>query len=722
MHRLFILCFFFLITFITQATPKIDKPGVYTNCITSPNLFLDAGDTLPAVKKNGLLKKLAEAIKFRKKAKAKEQLRVLAIIDNSGLKKTLDSVNNKIVSLNTTSSAKDSALVDLQNAVKELRAMIKEGQPATGDITDDTNTAETGTPNDLPSGDKEIEVLVKQVLPLLNNTAADAQEEKEKFEKLRQLRNVMHRPAGQVDTLKQNDSILRPFSLRLQIDKQVTGFYNYQHSQGFSAADSRLINTLAWYAITFHGRTGKITGLNGYDTAGIINQVQQEGRLVTLTIINKNAADINELLTHEAAQRELVKNLIALLEQRQANGVNIYFENLPVSAGNRFVDFIRLLSDTLHTIRPDHTINVVLPSADAGNAYHPEAMSNFVDHFFVDFTQRRNNTPGPLAPLEGTLNNDISTCISRYLNKNIPPDKFILFLPYYGALYAKSNNGQFNRYIGFRTYQEIGSEYEQPVVFDKATSTVYKDIIDTLTGEVTHRIWFDNEKSLSLKYDYILQNGLGGVAIQALGFDGSYGELRDALANKFVRIDTSYFAKININPAALKPAPLEGWQWTWPYITAKFEQYHFIFAYPCETRYPRILIRRWQKAGVANNDRGAVKKEASFLFGVVSLVLLAVCLGISFLFIYQMRRLAKWKWKKWCAGILIFLCILLTSTGCMYLFLDNRITGFGASESAQDCYDFPFGTLSWFIIIGLLVGAVITRFLVFPLIRKEDIP
>jgi spore germination protein YaaH len=722
MHRLFILCSVFFTTLATQATLKEEIPAVYTSSISSPGIFFTAGDTLPAVKKNGLLKKLSEAIKFRKKAQAKEQLRVLAIIDNSGLKKSLDSISTRVVSLNNTSAGKDSSLIELQNAVKELRAMIKTNTPAAGHATVDSSIADPSALDDMPGGDKEFENLVKQVLPLLSNTATAAQEEKEKREKLRSLRGIMFRPPNTVDTLALNDSIHKTYTLQLRNKAFVTGFYHYNHSRNFSAAGSKLINTLAWYAITFDGKTGNITGMHGYDTAAVVTAVQQQGCNVTLTLINNDAAEINALLSHTAAQQKLTEHMIALLKMRQANGVNIYFENLPASSGNRFVEFIRYLYDALQSAGADYTVNIILPSSDPGNAYHPEALFNFVDHFFIDFTQRKNHVPGPLAPLQGTQNNDLTTCVSRYLNKNIPPEKFIVYLPYYGAIYKINANGQFNRFFNYISYQEIRSTYQSPVAFDKATATAYIDITAPGTDEVIGRLWFDDDKSLSLKYDFILQNGLGGVAIQALGFDGEYGELRDALANKFVLIDTVYLADIHVKPAVLKPPPLQGWQWTWPYMTAKYEQYYFLFAYPCETSYPRILVRRWQKAGVTSNNRNDIKNEATFLFGLISLLLLGLCLTISIVFIYQVRRLAKWRWKKWCAGILIFLCILLTSTTSMFLFIDNRIAGFGASESVQDCFDFPFGTLSLFIIMGLVVGMVITRFLVFPLIRKEDIP
>ena len=133
-------------------------------------------------------------------------------------------------------------------------------------------------------------------------------------------------------------------------------------------------------------------------------------------------------------------------------------------------------------------------------------------------------------------------------------------------------------------------------------------------------------------------------------------------------------------------------------------------------------MRRWENAGVRNNNRKEIKDELTILFGIISITLFIFSLAVLYIFIYQARRLSKWKWKKFVAALLIFLSVLLTVTTFMYLFLNSYIAGFGTSESPQDCFDFSLGTILTFIFTGILIGIIITRFLVFPLIKKEDIP
>jgi hypothetical protein len=49
------------------------------------------------------------------------------------------------------------------------------------------------------------------------------------------------------------------------------------------------------------------------------------------------------------------------------------------------------------------------------------------------------------------------------------------------------------------------------------------------------QVWYEDEKSLSKKYDWIIEKKIGGVGIWALGYDNGYTELWKLLADKFSR-------------------------------------------------------------------------------------------------------------------------------------------------------------------------------------------
>ena len=47
------------------------------------------------------------------------------------------------------------------------------------------------------------------------------------------------------------------------------------------------------------------------------------------------------------------------------------------------------------------------------------------------------------------------------------------------------------------------------------------------------QLYFEDVKSLSIKYDWIKKNNFGGVGIWALGYDHGYSELWNLLTEKF---------------------------------------------------------------------------------------------------------------------------------------------------------------------------------------------
>ena len=684
---------------------------------------------MPVVKKAGLFKKLADAIKFKKNARAKEQQRILDIIDKTGLKKTLDSLSTTISKTDASMAALDS----LKKAISDLKAaMDKNNQKTPGKKTNppvDSTIDNPATDIETPMNDSDIEDLAKQIVPLIA-AQDDPQVEKAKRTRLRLIRSVLSQTKDVVDTVIKSDSMKHPYQVKVSIPKTVIGVYNFENSKNYRSIDLKLFNTLAWYAASFEGKTGNIDA-HGWDSAKVLDLAQQAGCKLTLMLINEREANLRDLIHSASSQKKLSSDIITLLKGRHAESITIYFKDLPASERDSFTNFISRLSVQLRRSEADYKICIVIPCNDTEEAYDLESLNNYADKFYIDFTGAQTSIPGPLAPLQGTAGNDLKTSLGQYLSTGIATTKFIAYLPYYGYIWRPDARRNFVIRGKPISYNDIRSDYPFVPLYDKASSTAFMDIrakdsagkkYENNSGPVIGRIWFDDDKTMSLKYDMVVDNGLGGVAIQAMGYDGNYGEMRDALTDKFLIVDTSWYAAVSMTPRKKGPPPEDTWKWDWTYINAKFEQYSFLFAYPCETSFPTVLKRKWAQEGVLNLSRKRIRAEVTDIMRIMTLTLLILCLFFLGFFIYQVRRLAKWQWKKFFAGLLIFLSILLTVSSSMFLFTNTGINGFGASDSPQDCYDFPISTIFSFIFCGILIGGLITRFLVFPLIKREDIP
>lgn len=53
------------------------------------------------------------------------------------------------------------------------------------------------------------------------------------------------------------------------------------------------------------------------------------------------------------------------------------------------------------------------------------------------------------------------------------------------------------------------------------------------THKTYRQVYFDDERSLAAKYDYVIEKGLAGIGIWALGNDGRYPQLWNVLRRKF---------------------------------------------------------------------------------------------------------------------------------------------------------------------------------------------
>jgi hypothetical protein len=674
--------------------------------LAAPAVYAVA-DSTPAQKEAGLLKRIIAFLHFRKNALAKEQKRVLAIIDSTGLQKAVDSVQSQVVAQGKAATADQAQVISLISQLSKSLDSLKH-PPSVGPAPVVPGKPLPGDSVDMPGGAGSFQDLVSQVLPMLQGGPSAAATQKASAEHVAAIQRLLSRPPLAEDTIVVNDTLSKRARIGTVHTREVRGFYPYWSAPRFPRQTYEVIDNVDYFGATFEPATGKID-MHGWDTAEVIGAARAAGANLSLTLYAQRAGAVDTLLRNPGAQFNLILHIRSLLSYHNAEGVTIFFEKLPTGAdrSERFTTFMDALSDSLHAAPFLFKVNLVLPRVDVAHQYNLEALGQDVDRFLVDFTHAEGSRRGPLAPLKGVVNMDLQSCMSRYLASGVPPAHFFPILPYYGMVDTPGAP----RYI---TYGRIRNLYTAEPRYDDATGSAYLDT----PGRAT--IWFDDAKTLGAKYDYVLSAGLGGVAIRLMGDDSSYGELKEVLMDKFMVADTTYIADIR---KVSKPIiPFAGWKFTLPYIQAKFEQFGFLFSYPCLTDFPKVLQKRWSRMGITDLNRDSVDDECRRTFGVVTLFFFLVFAGLLFLFAYQVRRMPRWRFRKLVMAIMVFVAVLVTVFAFMWAYVTQSIVGFGTSSEPQECYDFPLSTLFWFIMLGLVIGGAITRYLIFPLIKKDHIP
>lgn len=70
-----------------------------------------------------------------------------------------------------------------------------------------------------------------------------------------------------------------------------------------------------------------------------------------------------------------------------------------------------------------------------------------------------------------------------------------------------------------------------PIQFDPKSSSSYLIVSDS--NNSYRQVFFEDKRSLAIKYDWIKNNKIGGIGIWALGYDDGYSRLWNLLTEKF---------------------------------------------------------------------------------------------------------------------------------------------------------------------------------------------
>ncbi len=664
--------------------------------ISAPKLPKVSAPKLPAdtAVKAKLIKRILSVFQFRKNARAREQERVVTII-NQILSDSLVVTARDIQALNEQLSKAENQHFDSLKSMLEALAAEQHAAPPEKDETPEPAQEPTPAPAPAPTQqESDLDALVNKMVPILQQNEDMAPAEKAKAEKLKQIREVYGRSSNRVDTLRE-DSVDILYTLKLTQTVNITGMQPLAMDAQSAHYNYSALSTLGLLGCTINGRTGRLYRNFNMDSLHAVQAARKSGCNIQLIISDNDSLNISALLQQPDVQLLLADTLASVLHQLQGNGVTIYFRQVKQDQRDALTSFINTLAGHLRTYQANYSVNVVIPSFDRQQIYDLQAMNQAVTFFFIDFTQVNSKVAGPLAPLKsGSPALSISGTVTRYLylQKDIPSSKYVLLMSNYGAVWSKSLSGGPDVFRGYISYSDIMNKYaDDSLMYDENEESALIEIKNN-DGDVTGEIWFDDCNTLGPKYDYILNNGLGGVAIWTLGADDGYGDLWDELAFKFVTIDTVYQKSVPIVPETF-----------WTRVMRELTAYKEMFQNPCSVK--------------------ASDYEGDVYFKYAALILLVLVVLTAVLYILGVRNFGDdWKWKKAVLIALIVLLCLLVITGAMAIFLNKQLPWLGISDEPGKCHSIPLNTILTILGGGFIIGLISTRFLILPLLKRDEIP
>lgn len=223
----------------------------------------------------------------------------------------------------------------------------------------------------------------------------------------------------------------------------------------------------------------------------------------------------HEFLQNEEARKKAVATLINFTKSYGMKGVNIDFENMKVEDRDALTAFVKEVSDAAKAenllvsvcVTPQVSKNV------KNELYDRKALAELCDYVILmayDQHWGSSDKPGSVAEykwVEGNVNVSL---------KDIPPEKFILSVPFYARLWKEGENGLTSSAVGMQTTAEyVKSRNINPTWDDEAKQyTINQDV----NGK-SEKIWIENAESVAWKVSLMRKYNLAGISSWRLGFE-----------------------------------------------------------------------------------------------------------------------------------------------------------------------------------------------------------
>ncbi|MBL4662244.1 MAG: hypothetical protein JKY22_01475 [Flavobacteriaceae bacterium] len=330
---------------------------------------------------------------------------------------------------------------------------------------------------------------------------------------------------------------------KVSSDYRTFGWHLYSNGSSYKNYNFSMLWGLSYFSYSIEPETGNYKSIHQWKTTSLIDSAKVNGCKMFLSVSNFGEKNNSLFLENPKAQSTLIDSISSLLALRDADGINIDFEGIPKENKESFTKFVALISKALKRVNPKYMVSLCLYANDWNDIFDIKAIDKHIDFYTLmgyDYYGSFSKTTGPISPLKDSrlFGNGLETSVNNYINKGVHSKKIIVGLPYYGVeWYTESpeigtNVKKFRSHPAYKTIRKIDIDsLKIPIIFDPKSASTYMIIKDS--NNAYRQLFFEDVKSLSIKYDWIKSNEIGGVGIWALGYDDGYSELWNLLTEKF---------------------------------------------------------------------------------------------------------------------------------------------------------------------------------------------
>ncbi len=323
------------------------------------------------------------------------------------------------------------------------------------------------------------------------------------------------------------------------LNNYVFGWHPYWSNNYEINYQWNLLSDISYFSYEVDPATGDPLTTNNWENANVVDLALLNDVRINLcvTLFDNHSA----FFASSASQQNLIDNLLTLVQNRNAHGVNIDFELVPDSESLNYNNFLVNLATQFHEEIPGSQVSIALHAVDWNNIYDIQLLKDYIDLFIImayDYYWPGSDIAGPSGQLYrmNTFNYTIPRSIAYYLHEGVPKEKLLCGMPYYGyewntdtdEIPALTTNNGIARTIS--TVKNNSNGYYSNKQTDPVSMCSYYNYY---SGGTWHQLWLDDEETMQYKYDIVKQFGIAGIGIWALGYDNGFSQMWQLLESNF---------------------------------------------------------------------------------------------------------------------------------------------------------------------------------------------
>ena len=353
--------------------------------------------------------------------------------------------------------------------------------------------------------------------------------------------------------------------------REVLGFLPYWKLDAATRSGLRLdlVSTIAYFSIGVQSNGYLARGTSATPTVGwqgwtsprmteLINAAHGRGVRVVPTITmmawDYDYSKMSTLLNSSSYRSRLVSEVVSMVRDRRADGVNIDFEPVPSSLRAQFTSLVRQIKAGLVNARVGSyvTVDTMAGAATWSTGYDVRALSasGAADALMVmayDFHYAGSARAGGVAPMESDYIFASGDAMRAHL-QDVAPGKIIWGIPYYGRAWNTTSDARNAtvrspaQSVAFSYYWNDGGTPAGGKLLGQRYGRRWDDVgkVPWFAFRDSSGGWrqgyYDDPASLRVKYDAVLRNDLGGIGIWHLGMDTGVADLWKVIEDRFSKV------------------------------------------------------------------------------------------------------------------------------------------------------------------------------------------